>query len=226
MTTVSDLVWPVVISYTGGRFSPLKLTLLLLMTLVFSAAASAVDRLINRLATRHVIPLIVDAVAVLVIFVITVATANWWAAKTCFDFRSVPRWHASLWRSLGPLVIEGILVWGGAAEIAHLTMPSGNRAALSIVKILIWVAACACYFGALTVTAVAMVLAITGLGTNTWHSFASAVQWLRSRPGPLFLMSAALLAYEEVASLAAGAISKAGVAECLRDTILLAYGPL
>ncbi len=127
---------------------------------------------------------------------------------------------------MGPLIIGGILVWVGAAEIAHLTMPSGDRTTLSIVKILILVAACACYFGALTVTAVAMVLAITGLGTNTWQCFASAVQWLRSRPWPLLLMSAALIAFEEVASLAVGALSKAGVAEFLRDTILLAYGPL
>ncbi|WP_206880034.1 hypothetical protein [Alicyclobacillus mali (ex Roth et al. 2021)] len=204
----------------------MRLTSLLLTTLVLSAAASTVDWLMNRLETRHVIPLLVDAAAALVVFLITVATANWWAAKTCFTFRGVPHWHTSLWRSLGPMVIEGILMLVGAAEIAHLTMPSGHRAALSVVKILILVAACVVYFGALTVTGVAMVLAITGLGTNTWHSFASAVRWLRSRPWPLFLMSAALLAFEEVASLAVGAISKAGVAEFLRDTILLAYGPL
>lgn len=210
----------------GVRFSPLRLTSLLLTTLVLSAAASTVDWLMNRLETRHVIPLLVDAAAALVIFLITVATANWWAAKTCFTFRGVPHWHTSLWRSLGPMIIEGILMLVGAAEIAHLTMPSGHRAALSVVEILILVAACVVYFGALTVTGVAMVLAITGLGTNTWHSFASAVRWLRSRPWPLFLMSAALLAFEEVASLAVGAISKAGVAEFLRDTILLAYGPL
>ncbi|ACV59544.1 hypothetical protein Aaci_2539 [Alicyclobacillus acidocaldarius subsp. acidocaldarius DSM 446] len=210
----------------GGRFPPLRLTLLLLITLVLSAAASTVDWLINLLETRHVIPLIVGVAAALIIFLTTVATANWWAAKLCFTFRGVPRWHTSQWRSLGPMVIGGILVFVGAAAIAHLTMPPGNQAALSIAKILILVVLCVCCFGALTVTDVAMVLAITGLGTNTWHCFASAVQWLRSRPWPLFLTSAALIAFEELASLAVSALSKAAVADFLRDTLLLAYGPL
>lgn len=66
----------------------------------------------------------------------------------------------------------------------------------------------------------------SGLGKNSRHSFAPAVQWLRSRPWSLVLTSAALTALEKVASLAVSAIANRAVAQFLRDTILLAYGPL
>ncbi len=90
ITTVSDVIWPVVILYKGARFPSLRLTWLLLITLVLSAAASTVDWLINLLETRHVIPLIVDAAAALVIFLITVATANWRGCKEMFYFSRRP----------------------------------------------------------------------------------------------------------------------------------------
>jgi len=123
IATVSDLIWPVAISLNEVRCSSLRLTRLLLVTLALSAATSAADWLINLLETRHAVPLSADAAAALVIFLFTVSTTNWFAAKACFPFRGTPRWHTSLRRSLGPIVAGGMFVWMSAAEIAYPPCP-------------------------------------------------------------------------------------------------------